>query len=151
MLLLHQFQEPHALVGTRRNGAEEHRKCDKSLFHIAIILFEIAFKVQSWQEKLNYLRRKEQITAKSQKKPQKSEGRAVRRVPRAIYIIVLYILYCVVRTGLEIAGFAHIVPHAAGKARLFLIGVPFCVVVNRVARAARVCAQRKAEHIAFGI
>ena len=92
MLLLHQFQEPHALVGTRRNGAEEHRECDKSLFHIAIILFEIAFKVQSWQEKLNYLRRKEQITAKSQKKPQKSEGRAVWRVPRAIYIY--YIVWC---------------------------------------------------------
>ena len=146
MLLLHQFQEPHALVGTRRNGAEEHRECDKSLFHIAIILFEIAFKVQSWQEKLNYLRRKQQITAKSQKMPQKSEGRAVRRVPRLVYILLL----CVA-AGLEVAGFFHIVPHAAAKARLFLVGVPFCVVVNRVARAARVCAQRKAEHIAFGI
>ena len=88
MLLLHQFQEPHALVGARHNGAQKHRERDKSLFHIAIILFEIAFKVQSWQEKLNYLRRKQQITAKSQKKPQKSEGRAVRRVPRAIYYIL---------------------------------------------------------------
>ena len=52
-------------------------------------MFEIAFKVQSWQEKLNYLRRKEQITAKSQKKPQKSEGRAVRRVPRLVYILII--------------------------------------------------------------
>ena len=100
MLLLHQFQEPHALVGARRNGAEEHRECDKSLFHIAIILFEIAFKVQSWQEKLNYLRRKPQITAKSQKKPQKSEGRAVWRVPRWCFAVAIIVYQYLRATGL---------------------------------------------------
>ena len=34
------------------------------------------------------------------------------------------------KAGLKVADFAHVVPHVAGKSRLFLIGVPLVVVGN---------------------